>query len=41
MMRAKPARHPGFDSGFARSKALGFAQVFARMINLIDCCNII
>jgi hypothetical protein len=34
MMRALPARHPGFDSGEARSKALGKAQVFARMIFL-------
>jgi hypothetical protein len=32
MMRALPACHPGFDSGEARSKALGKAQVFARMI---------
>jgi hypothetical protein len=32
MMVAKRPRHGGFDSGFARSKALGKAQVFAAMI---------
>jgi hypothetical protein len=36
MMWAKPTRHPGFDSGFARSKALGCAKYFARMIKNIQ-----